>query len=145
MNAFLAWTSQFPTVSLMVIFQLVDIALALMVAWSLQTISSDISGKGMRKKATMLLIVLVAAACERYLDFYPYPYLASGVAAYFCGTEMISIAENAGALGVPLPPQLMAVLAQLRPDEKQLGAAQRPDVVEQALDVVTGEEREQHG
>lgn len=95
--------------------QFVDFATGSLYAWSHGTVSSDVSRKGFTKKAIALLLVLALRIAE---TVQPMPIeLSAYVAGWFCLTELISITENAGKAGLPIPAKLTKVLAQLQ--EKQ--------------------------
>jgi toxin secretion/phage lysis holin len=100
----------------LLLLQALDFASGFMLAWSTGAISSDASRKGFTKKALALMLVLGLKVFEstNQLDLD----LAGYVAGWFCLTELISIAENAGRAGLPIPERLRKVLAQLQEKTK---------------------------
>lgn len=111
--AFLAglWGGFHPLIQTLVVLILLDFASGLLYAWSTGAVSSDASYRGMAKKAMMLLLV---GAAHAYNATQPLGFDAgTAVAAFFCTTELISIVENAGRLGLPIPKPLMDALAKL--------------------------------
>lgn len=89
-----------------------DFSTGILIAWSMKTICSDISFRGISKKATMLLLV---GATASYNATQPLGFdAASAVAGFFCTTEFISILENASKLGVPLPTVIRLALAKIK-------------------------------
>lgn len=66
-------------------------------------LSSKIGWKGLAKKCMILLLVLVAARLDVVLAT---SYVRAGVCIAFMCNEAISILENAGLMGVPLPEAL---------------------------------------
>jgi len=106
------WGGFHPLIQTLVVLILLDFASGLLYAWGTGTVSSDASYKGMTKKAMMLLLVGAASTynATQSLGFDA----AAAVAGFFCATEFISITENAGRLGVPLPKVLTAAIAKLR-------------------------------
>lgn len=67
--------------------------------------------KGLCKKGLMLLFVAVAVQADRLLGI---DYLRDVVCIGFCSNEMISIVENLGLAGVPLPAPVIKALEQLQ-------------------------------
>lgn len=63
-------------------------------------LSSKIGWKGLAKKCVSLLLVLVAVRLDITLGT---TYIRDAVCIAFVVNELISITENAGLLGVPLP------------------------------------------
>lgn len=113
--AFLAgmWGGFHPLIQTLVVLIAIDFASGLIYAWSAGTVSSDASYKGMGKKAMMLLLV---GAAHVYNATQPLGFDAStAVAGFFCTTELISIVENAGRIGLPIPKVLMDAIAKLQP------------------------------
>ena len=63
-------------------------------------ISSNSALLGLMKKGFELLVILVAAQLEAATGI---DYIRNAAVCFFIGTEGISILENGGLLGVPLP------------------------------------------
>lgn len=63
-------------------------------------LSSLIGWKGLAKKGVSMLLVLVAVRLDIILGT---SYIRDGVCIAFMVNELISIVENAGLLGVPMP------------------------------------------
>lgn len=66
--------------------------------------------KGLCKKGLMLLFVLVAAQLDSLMDT---AYIRDAVCIGFCTNEVISITENLGLAGIPLPQSVTKALEQL--------------------------------
>ncbi|MEN6534622.1 MAG: phage holin family protein [Bryobacteraceae bacterium] len=105
------WGGFHPLIQTLVVLILLDFASGLLYAWSTGAVSSDASYRGMAKKAMMLLLTGAASA---YNATQPLGFDAgAAVAGFFCTTELISITENAGRLGLPIPKPLMDAMAKL--------------------------------
>lgn len=78
-------------------------------------LSSAVGAKGIAKKIFMLLIVAVANIVD--INVIGEGHILKNVTMifYICN-ECISLIENAGRLGVPVPKKLLDVLAQLKAD-----------------------------
>jgi toxin secretion/phage lysis holin len=72
--------------------------------------------KGLCKKGLMLLFVVVAVQADRLLGA---DYVRDTVCIGFCVNEMISIVENLGHAGVPLPQAVVKALEQLDSKNQQ--------------------------
>ena len=67
--------------------------------------------KGLCKKGLMLLFVLVAVQIDRLLGA---DYVRDAVCIGFCSNEILSIVENLGLAGVPMPQAVVKALEQLQ-------------------------------
>lgn len=74
-------------------------------------VSSDSAWKGLVKKGVTLLIVLVAHRLDITLGT---EYIRPAVIIAFCANELISIIENLGIMGVPLPTVLTRAMELLQ-------------------------------
>lgn len=77
-----------------------------------RTLNSEIGWKGIVKKITTLLIVAVAFIIEMATDndFA----IREVVIMFFIANEAISLIENAGKMGLPIPQKLIDILEQLK-------------------------------
>ena len=67
--------------------------------------------KGLCKKGLMLLFVLVAVQMDRLMGA---DYVRDAVCIGFCANEALSIVENLGLAGVPMPQAVTKALEQLQ-------------------------------
>ena len=67
--------------------------------------------KGLCKKGLMLLFVLVAVQIDKMLSI---DYVRDAVCIGFCTNEIISIIENLGLAGIPMPAIVTKALEQLQ-------------------------------
>ena len=67
--------------------------------------------KGLCKKGLMLLFVLVAVQIDQLLGS---EYVRDAVCIGFCSNEILSIVENLGLAGVPMPQAVVKALEQLQ-------------------------------
>ena len=67
--------------------------------------------KGLCKKCLMLLFVLVATQLDRVLGA---DYVRDAVCIGFCANEILSIIENLGLAGIPMPQAVTKALEQLQ-------------------------------
>lgn len=103
----------------LLIFIGVDYVTGLMVATAGKStkgkLSSKVGWKGLAKKCVILLLVLVAAQLDVVMGT---SYVRAGVCIAFLCNEVISILENAGLMGVPLPAALKNAVELLQKKEK---------------------------
>ena len=76
-------------------------------------LSSEMGAKGIAKKIFMLLIVALANIVDINVIGDGHVLKTVTVVFYICN-ECISLIENAGRIGVPVPKKLLDVLEQLR-------------------------------
>ena len=80
-------------------------------------LSSEVGAKGIAKKIFMLLIVALANIVDINVVGDGHVLKTVTVVFYICN-ECISLIENAGRIGVPVPKKLLDVLEQLRDKNK---------------------------
>ena len=74
------------------------------------TLSSKAGLQGIAKKVMMLLLVLVAVRIDILTSK---NYVRDAVIIALCGNELISLIENAGLMGVPIPKKLKEAIEVL--------------------------------
>ena len=79
-------------------------------------LSSEVGANGIAKKIFMLLIVAVANIVD--INVIGEGHVLKGVTVmFYIANECISLIENAGRLGVPVPKKLLDVLEQLKKED----------------------------
>ena len=104
-SAFGGWDAALKS---LIIFMAVDYITGLMVAGVFHNSKKTASGtlesragfKGLCRKALILLFVLIAQRLDIMCEV---DYIRNAVIIGFCANDLISIVENAGLMGVPLP------------------------------------------
>lgn len=89
-----------------------DYLSGVMVAIIKGTLTSEVGFKGICKKVLIFLAVAVAHVFDNAAGLNGA--LRSVVIGFFVANEGISILENAGRAGIPIPKKLLAKLAQLK-------------------------------
>ena len=92
----------------LIIFMCIDYAMGLIVAGVFKKseksenggLSSKACWVGLARKVITLLFVVIAYRLDLLIGT---DYIRTGVIIAFCASELISICENAGLMGVPLP------------------------------------------
>lgn len=98
----------------LIILMCLDYITGLIKAYYNKELSSQIGFKGLTKKVLILVIVAVSVVAEDMLGI---PAIREIVIMFFAVNEALSILENAGAMGLPLPDKLKQALLQIRDKE----------------------------
>ena len=93
-----------------------DYITGLISAYIDKNISSSIGFKGIAKKVFIMALVAVGHILDTYI-IGDSAVFRSAVIGFYLANEGISILENAGKIGLPLPKKLVDVLAQLKNEE----------------------------
>lgn len=117
------WTSAMTT---LIIFMGIDYLTGLIVAGIFKksgksengALESRVGFKGLCRKGMILLILLVACRLDLILDT---TYIKDAVCIGFIANETLSIVENAGLMGVPIPAVITKAVDVLRGAENDKG------------------------
>ncbi|WMJ79521.1 phage holin family protein [Clostridium sp. MB40-C1] len=101
----------------LVIFMVLDYTMGFMCGTKEKNLSSQIGFDGLKKKFTILIILILAVSLDRLLG--QGWIFRTLVIWFYIGIEGLSILENAVRLGVPFPEQLKDVLVQLKKGNKK--------------------------
>lgn len=120
-QAFGGWDAALIT---LLLFMAVDYLSGLIVAGVFQASDKSASGslssiacwQGLLKKGMTLIIVLVAARLDIVLGT---AFVRDAVVIAYVVNETISIIENAGLMGLPVPDVIMSAIEQLQGKEKK--------------------------
>jgi toxin secretion/phage lysis holin len=114
-NLLSSFHNSYPFVGQLFIIMLLDIVTGILAAFVTKTVNSATGWNGMTRKAIMLLVVSLGVILEPYANNIP---LGKMIAFYFTVIEGLSILENVGRAGVPIPPVIRETLEKLRTVEK---------------------------
>jgi toxin secretion/phage lysis holin len=99
--AIAGWWGSLPTlVQALILLMAIDIITGLLAAYTTRTLSSEVSFRGMARKAITLLLVATATLLEPHTGGLP---LGKVVAGFYLAHEGLSIVENAALAGLPVP------------------------------------------
>lgn len=88
-------------------------------------LDSKVGFWGLMKKGLILLVVLLSHRIDQVLGV---DVAMGGAIAFYTVNELLSITENYGRLGLPLPPQLKQIVRTLRNrSEKSESKSDNPD------------------
>ena len=100
----------------LIAFMTIDYITGVIVAIVRRQLSSEVGFKGIAKKVMILALVAVGHILDQHV-LGGGAVCRSAVIGFYIANEGISILENAGNLGIPLPKKLIAVLQQLKDKE----------------------------
>lgn len=115
-HAFGGWSSAMGT---LLIFMAIDYLSGLILAGVFHaspksetgSLESKAASKGLVRKGMALLVVLIGARLDMLLDM---NYIRDGIIIAFCVSELLSIIENMGLMGVPMPEPLKNAIELLK-------------------------------
>ncbi len=110
----------------LIVMMVVDYISGVLVAINRNKLSSDIGRKGITKKAFMLLIVIMGNIIDTNLIGQG-NVVRTAVIFFYIMNECISIIENAGNLGLPVPKKLVKILEQIEDTEGLYGDNSKDD------------------
>lgn len=97
----------------LLVFMCIDYVTGLLSAIRDKRVNSEVMWWGGIRKGVVLSVVAIAAFCDSILGMDP-PVLRALAIYFYMGREGISILENIGKLGVPLPAFIRSIFEQLR-------------------------------
>ncbi len=97
----------------LIAFVVIDYITGVMCAIVDKNLSSEVGFKGICKKVLIFVMVGVGHIMDTYLIGNG-EVLRTAVIFFYCSNEGVSILENAGHLGLPIPEKLKDVLEQLQ-------------------------------
>lgn len=100
----------------LIVFVILDYVSGLLVAVENKTFSSEVGFKGILKKALLFVIVIVGNIVDTQVIGSGTAF-RSAVLFMLIANEGISILENCGNAGLPIPKKLMEMLKQLKDKE----------------------------
>ena len=104
----------------LMLFMVLDFLLGFLAAWKNKCVNSQAMFWGGINKILVLVFVGVGVSLD-WLMGLPDPFIRTGIIWFYIGREWISITENYGKMGLPLPPFVGAVLEQINSKSKLKG------------------------
>ncbi len=101
----------------LIAFMVLDYITGLAVAWLRRELSSAVGFAGIAKKVFILVLVAVGHIIDANV-LGEGAICRSAVIGFYLANEGLSIIENAGNIGLPLPKKLVDVLKQLKSKEE---------------------------
>lgn len=95
----------------LVLFVVLDYGTGLAAAWSEKQLNSEIGARGILKKFLLFVIIALAFQLDKAIEQEVFRNLAIW---FYLANEGLSILENCGRAGVPIPAFIRAALEQLK-------------------------------
>lgn len=99
--------------AILITFMVLDYITGLIKAWYKKELSSDVGLHGLARKATILIVLIIAVLLDRLINQGTWVFRTL-VAYFYIANEGISILENIAVLNVPFPAKIKDVLIQLQ-------------------------------
>src|SRR5690554_5096824 len=90
-----------------------DYITGVVAAWRAKRLNSETGAHGLLGKVGILVLVALAHVLDGLLGASE-PLLRTAAIYWYIGNEALSITENLGLMGVPIPPQIVEALERLR-------------------------------
>lgn len=100
----------------LIAFMVMDYITGLISAYIRRELSSSVGFRGIAKKVFIMALVAVGHILDTHV-IGDGAVFRSAVIGFYLANEGISILENAGKIGLPLPKKLLDVLAQFKNEE----------------------------
>ncbi|SKA89768.1 holin, Cph1 family [Clostridium sp. USBA 49] len=97
----------------LVIFMGLDYLTGVIAATYQKNLNSEIGFKGLLKKCTILIVLIVAVMLDKLINQGTWVFRTL-VAYFYIANEAISLLENSSKVGLPIPEKLVNALAQLK-------------------------------
>lgn len=102
----------------LIAFMGIDYISGVIVACVSRELSSKVGFRGLAKKCMILMLVVVGHLLDAHV-LGGGSVCRSAVIGFYIANEGVSILENCGAIGIPLPKKLLDVLKQLKDKEDE--------------------------
>lgn len=101
----------------LVLFMALDYTTGVIAGYIKRELSSDIGRKGILKKFTIIIVLIIAVILDRLLNNGAWVFRTL-VCYFYIANEGISLLENAVKIGIPVPEKIVNVLEQLKKKEE---------------------------
>lgn len=102
----------------LIAFMILDYVSGVLVAIAEKKLSSAVGFKGIAKKLMILVFVSLGHIADMYV-LGGTPVAMSAVMLFYIANEGLSIIENAGNLGLPVPKKLKDIMVQLKKESEE--------------------------
>lgn len=117
------WAAALPIVYAVLALSSLDMVMGLLGAWYAKQFSSQKLREGVVQKAALLLLLAALAVMDPFVAL---P-LTFGFGFFFALSQIISLVENAGRLGIEIPKELFDKLVKLRGEKAPIKKKKPPD------------------
>lgn len=101
----------------LIVFMILDYGTGVLYAFLNNQLNSEVGFKGLVKKMMILVVLIIGVMVDRILGTGNWVFRTLG-AYFYIANEGISLLENVGNIGIPIPNKLRNALEQLNKDEE---------------------------
>lgn len=102
----------------LIVFMTLDYGTGVLYAYLIGQLSSEVGFKGLVKKCMILVVVIIGVMLDRMLGNGTWMFRTL-VCYFYIANEGISLLENVGNIGIPIPNKIRNALEQLNKDNKE--------------------------
>ena len=101
----------------LIVFMTLDYSTGVLYAYLIGQLSSEVGFKGLVKKCMILVVVIIGVMLDRMLGNGTWMFRTL-VCYFYIANEGISLLENVGNIGIPIPNKIRNALEQLNKDDE---------------------------
>lgn len=101
----------------LIVFMVLDYLTGVLHAYLIGQLSSEVGFKGLVKKCMILVVLIIGVMLDRILGAGTWVFRTL-VCYFYIANEGISLLENVGNIGIPIPNKIRNALEQLNNDEE---------------------------
>ena len=102
----------------LIVFMVLDYLTGVLHAYLIGQLSSEVGFKGLVKKCMILVVVIIGVMLDRMLGNGTWMFRTL-VCYFYIANEGISLLENVGNIGIPIPNKMRQALEQLNKDNEE--------------------------
>lgn len=101
----------------LIVFMILDYVTGVLYAFISNQLNSEVGFKGLVKKLMILVVLIIGVMLDRILETGNWVFRTL-VCYFYIANEGISLLENVGNIGIPIPNKIRNALEQLNKDEE---------------------------
>lgn len=102
----------------LIVFMILDYGTGVLYAYLTDQLNSEVGFKGLVKKCMILVVLIIGVMLDRILGTGTWMFRTL-VAYFYIANEGISLLENVGNIGIPIPNKIRNALEQLNKDDEE--------------------------
>ena len=102
----------------LIVFMVLDYLTGVLRAYLIGQLSSEVGFKGLVKKCMILVVLIIGVMLDRILGTGTWVFRTL-VCYFYIANEGISLLENVGNIGIPIPNKIRNALEQLNKDDEE--------------------------
>lgn len=102
----------------LIVFMILDYGTGVLYAYLTDQLNSEVGFKGLVKKCMILVVLIIGVMLDRIVGNGTWVFRTL-VAYFYIANEGISLLENVGNIGIPIPNKIRNALEQLNKDDEE--------------------------